>query len=312
MIDNPWLILKPRSLPCQGGAAQRLRGSLGGRQVARLFAGLTLPLPPIRPMSTSVSTRAIDPNSSKLHEAFATDGYLILEQVVAADALATLHDAILSAFERERASGRLFDGGGLLSGHLNCFPGAESRFVYQVLEERGVIALVKALMPRAVRLPNVGCNVNFPGSHPQNRHIDGYAAEAFPIVNIAAVDTDLVNGAMEVLPGTHRREYKYWELVLERPRPLRPMLRRGDVVVRTSALWHRGMPNNSQRARPMLALTWEDGGSQLDDPYSAHGGRISFFPNRYAPTMFGRLRERAFIVAPTLNSSVRFVRSFFV
>jgi hypothetical protein len=256
-------------------------------------------------------SRSIDPRASELHDAFATNGYVILENMVPAEQLARLNDSILATYDRQRASGSLFNGGGLLSGHLNCFPGGESKFVYETLERAGVIDFVRALMPKSVRPPNVGCNLNLPGSHEQNRHIDGYAADAFPIVNIATVDTDLANGAMEVLPGTHRKSYKYWELVLERPRALRPSLKRGDIIVRTSALWHRGMPNPSNRARPMLALTWEDGGSPLEDPYAAHEGKISFFPNRYQPTRLGRLRERAFIVAPSINSTMRFVRSFF-
>jgi hypothetical protein len=257
----------------------------------------------------ALHTQAVDPESPELHRSFAVNGYLILEQVVPPDRLAALHGSILAAFEREQAEGRLFNGGGLISGHLNCFPGAASRFVYDALEAGGVIALVKALFPNATRLPNVGCNLNLPGSHPQNRHVDGYAATYFPIVNVAAVDTDLRNGAMEVLPGTHRKEYKYWELVMGMPAAIRPALKRGDVVVRTSMLWHRGMPNPSARPRPMLALTWEDGGSTLDDPYAVHEGRVSFFPNRYSPTLLGRLRERAFIQLPALNSTYRFVRS---
>jgi hypothetical protein len=116
---------------------------------------------------------------------------------------------------------------------------------------------------------------------------------------------------MEVMPGTSRREYKYWELVVERPKPARPTLSAGDVIIRTSALWHRGMPNLSARPRPMLALTWEEGGSKLDDPFAQHDGQIRFFPNRYEPTRIGRLRERAFVAVPSIPSAYRFVRSFF-
>jgi Phytanoyl-CoA dioxygenase (PhyH) len=247
----------------------------------------------------------------ELRRAFETDGFVILKGVVPKASLAALTSDILATFQASRTGGSLFNGGGTISGHLNSFPGAQSRFVRDTLEESGVLALVKALMPQAQGLPNVGCNLNLPGSHEQNIHVDGYAATPFAIVNIAAVDTTLENGAMEVLPGTHRRNYKYWELVLERPRPSRPSLERGDVMIRTSMLWHRGMPNPSATPRPMLALTWEDGGSADADPYAIHGGKISFFPNRYKPTRLGRLRERAFVAVPAVNSTYRFVRSIF-
>jgi hypothetical protein len=253
----------------------------------------------------------VDTRDPEHHRTFRDQGFVILREVVPKDRLAALTDNILATYRQDLAEGRLFAGGGTISGHLNCFPGSESRFVYETLVERGVIDLVRALSPQAVRLPNVGCNLNLPGSSPQNVHVDGYAATPFAIVNIAAVDTDLDNGSMEVLPGTNRREYRYWQLVLERPPVARPALRRGDVVIRTSMLWHRGMPNRSVTPRPMLALTWEDGGSHLDDPYAANSGRISFFPNRYQPTALGMLRERAFVAMPLIPSAFRFVRSMF-
>ena len=85
--------------------------------------------------------------------------------------------------------------------------------------------------------------------------------------------------------------------------------RRFRLVVRSSNLWHRGMPNLSPLARPMMALTWEDGGSALDDPFAAEEGRITFRPNWYRPNLLGRLRERTFIAAPTSYSAYRFARS---
>lgn len=261
--------------------------------------------------SEPTSMSPIDPRDPALHRTFRENGFVILKGMIDKRLLETHHMNILGAYDRARGKGGLFAGGGTISGHLNCFPGAESKFVYDTLVERGVIDLVKALSPQAVRLPNVGCNLNLPGSHPQNEHADGYAAAPFAIVNIASVDTDSSNGAMEVMPGTHRREYRYWQIVLDRPSRLRPALERGDVLVRSSLLWHRGMPNNSRTPRPMLALTWEDGGSNQSDPYALHEGRISFFPNRYQPTTIGRLKERAFVAAPRVNSAVRFVRSLF-
>jgi hypothetical protein len=76
-----------------------------------------------------------------------------------------------------------------------------------------------------------------------------------------------------------------------------------------SSLWHRGMPNKSKAIRPMLAFTWEDGGSDLADPYTAHGGKIALLSNRYAQSLSGRLRERAFASLPALGKGYLFIRS---
>ena len=244
-----------------------------------------------------------------LSSAFAREGYVTLPNVVSKSRLAALTDELRGAYASARADGELFSGGGTISGHLNCFPGAQSRFAYDELEQYGVFDLVRKISPSTTRMPNIGCNLNLPNSSAQNPHADGYAASAFLIVNVVPVDTDLENGAMEVTPGTHLREYKYWQYVLSGKPAIRMPASAGDVIVRSSMLWHRGMPNRSKAVRPMLAFTWEDGGSNLTDPYTAHGGKITLLTNRYGQSLSGRLRERAFVSLPALGKGYLFVRS---
>jgi Phytanoyl-CoA dioxygenase (PhyH) len=245
----------------------------------------------------------------RVRRSFAADGYVVFEGIVDKERLAAVRADILAEYERAKTKGALFSGGGTMSGHLNCFPGAGSRFVYDTLQARGIFDIVHALSTVALRAPNVGCNLNLPGSHPQNEHVDGYAAQPFLIVNVATVDTDLTNGAMEVLPCTHLRPYKYWQLLVERPERRRLCMKRGDVVIRTSALWHRGMANHDRVARPMLAFTWEDGGTSRLDPYDINGGRIAFLPNRFGTAWLDRVRERAFVAAPRVGTAYHAVRS---
>lgn len=236
-------------------------------------------------------------------------GYLLLSQVVERAPLDALHADLTAEFARAKRDGELFAGGGMIHGHLNCFPGAQSRFVYTALEDAGVIDLIRRFSTTELRQPNIGCNFNMPGSHAQNHHVDGYAATPFMIANVALVKTTAFNGSMQISPRSHRRDYKYWQFVFARHRTLRVDMEVGDVVLRPSTLWHRGMPNRSTQIRPMLGFTWEDGGSRLDDPYSVHEGKIKFLPNRYAQDFAGRLRERAFSSLPALGAGYLFVRS---
>jgi hypothetical protein len=241
--------------------------------------------------------------------AFAREGFVTLPNVVSKSRLAALTDALRAEYSRARTNGELFSGGGTISGHLNCFPGSQSRFVYDELEQYGVFDLVRNLSQSAMRQPTIGCNLNLPNSSPQNPHADGGFASPFLIVNVAPVDTDLQNGAMEVTPGTHLREYKYWQYALSGKPAMRMSMSAGDVIVRSSMLWHRGMPNMSNAIRPMLAFTWENGGSELSDPYNAHDGKITLLSNRYTQNLSGRLRERAFAAMPTLGRGYLFIRS---
>lgn len=248
-----------------------------------------------------------------LKESFAQNGYVVLKNVVSKPRLADLAAQMQAEFEEQLRAGRMFNGGGLVSGHLNATPGEAGRFVYEALEQRGVIDLVRAISPESVRQPFLGCNFNLPGSVTQHYHMDRTYTPSFMIANVAVVDANLVNGAIELAPGTHRRFYKYWQWALERPyqNAIRLPMEQGDVLIRVSNLWHRGMPNHSSVPRPMLAFTWEDGGSQYEDPFSVDGGRIAFRPNWFRPSKLGRLRERIFVSAPITYSTYRFVDSIY-
>jgi Phytanoyl-CoA dioxygenase (PhyH) len=244
-------------------------------------------------------------------QSFAENGFTIIRDVVPRDALSQLQARIVEEFERVKKDGRLFAGGGTMTGHLNCFPGAQSRFAYEALEKRGIIDFIRTIAPQSVRPPNVGCNLNLPGSIKQHYHVDRPFTFEFIIANVAAVDTEIANGAIDVLPGTHRQFYPYWKFALGRTwrRTTRLPLKQGDVLVRSSNLWHRGMPNLTTKPRLMLAFTWEDGGSVLEDPWTHERGAVAFYPNWFRTSWLGRLRERTFITAPITYETYRFVRS---
>jgi ectoine hydroxylase-related dioxygenase (phytanoyl-CoA dioxygenase family) len=259
----------------------------------------------------TAASRLSDSEIKAAKETYARDGYFILRSVVSEELLAGLHASLKEEFDRVTTSGELFSGGGLVSGHLNCFPGAGARAVYETLQERGVIDLIRELHPNANRMPNVGCNFNLPGSHTQHWHLDRPFNKEFMIANITVVDTTPQNGATDVIPGSHKRFYKYTQFVLERiaRNNKRVVTNRGDVVVRSSNVWHRGMTNLTSTPRPMLAFTWEDGGSNLPDPFNFNDGKIRFLPNWFKLTPMGRLRERLFVKVPATYSALRFARS---
>ncbi|HYQ03492.1 MAG TPA: phytanoyl-CoA dioxygenase family protein [Polyangiaceae bacterium] len=243
-------------------------------------------------------------------ETYAEQGYLIFRDVVPAAQLTDLKQRIFAVFEESKGSGKLFSGGGNISGHLNCFPGEGSRFAFEALEQRGVVDVIKELYQKPMAL-RVSCNLNLPNSVAQHYHMDGVFAEDFMIANVAVVDTDLVNGAIDLLPGTHKRFYEFWRYAIERRYKLTTRFRmnQGDVLIRTSRLWHRGMPNKSNTPRPMLAFTFGEKVAPKGDPFAVDEGKISFTPNWFRPNFLGRLRERTFVTAPITYSMYRFARS---
>jgi ectoine hydroxylase-related dioxygenase (phytanoyl-CoA dioxygenase family) len=263
------------------------------------------------PGSAAAAPRLSD--FAALQATFAEQGYLIFRNVVSRERLSQLHEQLSQAFEEGKRSGKLFSGGGTISGHLNCFPGEAARFAYDALQAHGIVDLTKALFPKATRMPNVGCNFNLPKSVAQHYHADRNFLDHFMIANVAVVDTTVANGAIDMIPGSHKKFYKFWRFAMERVArgSTRIEMKQGDVLVRTSNVWHRGMPNLTAAPRPMLAFTWEDGGSVHPDPFAQEDGKIVFRQNWYQPTPLGRLRERTFVTAPITYSAYRFVTSLY-
>ena len=86
------------------------------------------------------------------------------------------------------------------------------------------------------------------------------------VVNVPVVDMGPENGSTEVWPGTHRDTTIYVQAgdiklppeAVEARRavraPLQPTVRAGSVVIRDLRLWHAGMPNLTEQARPMIAM----------------------------------------------------------
>jgi hypothetical protein len=241
------------------------------------------------------------------------DGYTLLPGLVDRDLLDELRATIDSEFARLTAAGPVFEGGGTYSGHLNCFPGLAARPAYEQVIAGGVVDIVREVNAEWAERPRVTLNYNMPGSVAQHYHMDGVYTRDFLIVNVAVVETDLVNGAIDLLPGTNREFYPFWKYAVERKNrgTTRVPVRQGDVIVRRSTLWHRGMPNLSDQARPMLAVTFGEIPEPNVDPFLQNDGVIEFYPNWFRPTRLGRLREKTFVKMPVSYAAYRFARSLY-
>jgi hypothetical protein len=237
----------------------------------------------------------------------AEHGYAVIPGVVDRDRLATLRDAVDGAW----ANAPKFKGGGMLTGHLNCYPGEASRFVLDELDRAGITDAVHTIRVGKPNRIRATMNYNLPGSVAQHYHVDGAFQDDFLVANIAVVDTDLVNGAIDVLPGSHHEFMPFWQYALRRTykRSTRLQMSAGDVLLRRSNLWHRGMPNMSDRARPLMSITFGEASAPEGDPFAVNGGKVEFYANWYRTNFVGQARERVYKAAPITYSAYRFVRS---
>lgn len=259
--------------------------------------------------STHASASKFDVDA--LRRTFAEDGYFVLPGVISKQEVSSVTSRLFREFEQWSQSSQSFQGGGLLSGHLNCYPGEAARGVMNELRDTGTLDLVQTLFPTKPEQARWGCNFNLPGSVEQHYHMDGVYLDHYVIVNVCVVDTTLHNGAIDMVPKTHKRFYKYWEFAAGRvyKQAKRVPMQCGDVLVRLSTVWHRGMPNYSSNARPMLALTLGESYVNNPDPFAKNNGEVTFEANWFKTNLLGQIRERITVSAPITYSGYRFARS---
>jgi Phytanoyl-CoA dioxygenase (PhyH) len=239
-----------------------------------------------------------------IRDALREEGFVVLRGVVRKDRLVHLAEELTEAYERAEKP----KGGGWIAGHINCFPGRSAGFIYDELLERGVVDVVHRLRAGRDNAVRSTMNYNLPGSVPQHYHIDGLYTDDFLICNVAVIDTTRHNGAIDLLPGTNREFLPFWKYAFHRSYRLstRIEMEQGDVLLRKSNLWHRGMPNDSKTPRPMLSVTFGEQCAPQTNPFD---GEIRFYPNWYNTSRLGVLRERVFVAAPISYSAYRFAKS---
>ncbi|HYQ15608.1 MAG TPA: hypothetical protein VEQ58_07620, partial [Polyangiaceae bacterium] len=117
-------------------------------------------------MLDSTGSAEISPTSSnrprfdvqQLKRTFDDEGYVVLRGVISKPELANIQRRLAEEFDAWKKSTESFRGGGLLSGHLNCYPGAVAKGVLHELKDTGTLDLAQSLFPTDPRATRVGCN----------------------------------------------------------------------------------------------------------------------------------------------------------
>lgn len=212
------------------------------------------------------SERLADTSLEQAKQALERDGAVVLGRAVASEHLDRLYTKMESDAERLIRSSRVFPSlvwtaAGRRPGHLQLsYPNGTKYAFRDVLANPWATQLTSSVLGSGAffGFPTYSCNVNCPGSEAQPVHYDP-APPMTLAVNIALRDVDENNGAIELWPGTHRVESQTPQMTpeeLDQRRAEQPAVRgatrKGDVLVRSLSVWHRGMPNPSANKRHML------------------------------------------------------------
>lgn len=173
-------------------------------------------------------------------------------------------------------------------GHLQQGPPPTDGYVFKdVVMNRFVLDVCRALLGRNLTLTFYNGNTNCPDSVVQHLHMDSAHRTVEPkpveesfsvVVNIPLGPMNCGNGSIELWPGTHMIRSQNGTRAIandqensrrrESP-PIQPITTIGDVLIRDIRLWHRGVPNRSNRPRHMIALIVVDESCEV-------GGKLRF------------------------------------
>lgn len=202
-------------------------------------------------------------------DAIQFDGYVFIENIINHNHLDILRER-MDEDSQLLIKSKHWGGAGMLKGHLQQGPPPFAPYIFSdIVANPFVVQVTKTLLGPGVYNNFYNGNTNCPGSMTQPLHRDGahlwnIQEVAHPtaevVVNISPQDTTEENGSVELWPGSHlvfggtdiysNLEAKRREIAP----PIRGNAKKGSALIRDMRLWHRGVPNQSNEPRHMIAM----------------------------------------------------------
>ena len=198
------------------------------------------------------------------------EGYVVLENIVSHAHLDVLRER-MDEDSQKLIGAQKWGGAGQLPGHLQQGPPPFAPYVFSdIVANPFVVQVTRELLGKGLYNSFYNGNTNCPGSGTQPLHGDGghlwpgmeiAHPAASVVVNISPMDVSEENGSVELWPGSHLQTRVYGRIDddAEAARrkiapPVRGNAKKGSALIRDNRLWHRGVPNRSDRPRHMIAM----------------------------------------------------------
>ncbi len=222
----------------------------------------------VKPKELSSGTLS-DKHVKQAVEAILIDGYVVLENIIKDEHLDILRERMDADSQKLIEAGK-WGGAGMLKGHLQQGPPPFAPYIFSdIVANPYVIQVTKELLGDGVYNNFYNGNTNCPGSgiqplHRDSDHLWQNQEVAHPtaevVVNISPQDTSEENGSVELWPGSHldvsgrHIDDDHEAERRETAPPIRGNAKKGSALIRDMRLWHRGVPNQSDKPRHMIAM----------------------------------------------------------
>ena len=213
--------------------------------------------------------RLTDQHIQQAAQALAKEGFVVLNQAVAHSHLDILHEQMLTdTHTLVAARDRGEEISGWKYGHLQQKPPHHKPYIFRdIVANPFAVQVTRSALGEGLFNAFYSGNTNLPGSEDQPLHRD--ALPLWPnwntphpvttlVVNISPIDITPHNGSTEIWPGSHQVVGALDEALIEKQRTIAPPIRveakKGSILIRDIRLWHRGVPNQSDQIRHVIAM----------------------------------------------------------
>mgnify|MGYP001177670828 FL=1 len=213
--------------------------------------------------------RLTDQHVQQAAQTLAKEGFVVLNQAVAHSHLDILHEQMLiDTHTLVGARDRGEEISGWKYGHLQQKPPHQKPYIFRdIVANPFAVQVTRSVLGEGLFNAFYSGNTNLPGSEDQPLHRD--ALPLWPnwntphpattlVVNISPIDINPHNGSTEIWPGSHQVVGALDEALIEKQRAIAPPIRvkakKGSILIRDIRLWHRGVPNQSDQIRHMIAM----------------------------------------------------------
>ena len=229
----------------------------------------------LQPTPEEHSAGQLSPENLRLAaQGIATDGYVILEDVLSADFMAELRTKFVQTFDKFVARTDPNRGKNRFQMHLPFMtPFNDPRIITNPF----IMQLLDHVLGSNPVCHYFASDTPLPGSDYQDVHADIHllfpetqlALPAYSVVlNIPLVDFTEENGPLEIWPGgTHLfgGGIEMKKLAAQMT-SIKVKMTAGSILLRDMRMWHRGTPNRSTMARPNIALIYSRHWLKTDYP----------------------------------------------
>ena len=244
---------------------------------------------------------------------FKENGYILLKQFISDNSFAEICENLKKDLLAEYKNLDKKSLGGFVMGNLTTYPGKYSKIIFDLLIKSGLDRIIEQITRDKFSEfdISIGGNFNLPGGFNQHFHTDGLFGSNLIIVQVATENVNKFNGPLEIVLNTHKSYFPYWKFFFKKNKTLKFLLSRGDIVIRTGDLWHRGTKNISKETRYLLGISLTKKKNNVVKNNFDENNQVNFISNMFKADFFGKIREIIYTRFKYIYIFIRLIKSFF-